>query len=84
MKKEEYERLKESIERYECIGKKIENLEFEKSLIEEGIFNICTENGKYIYISERNHGNFKELLKKKIIEAYDDQIKELEKQLEEL
>lgn len=84
MKKEDYERLKETIEKYDCIEKKIENLECEKCMIQEGIYNIYTENGKCIYISEHSHGELKELLKKKIVDAYDDQIEQLQKQLEEL
>lgn len=88
MTADEYKSMHEKTKKYEELSDYLQSLNYSKSFCEHGIDMIITLPGiseNEICLNYSCYGNgFKELVTQKVLEAFDEQISRIEKQMEEL
>lgn len=83
MTAEEYMELSGKVRKYGEISSDINLLEFTRKHLENGVTGIKSESG-FEDLSDFGDEGFKKLVTRKVLEAFDEQIRWLEKQMEEL
>lgn len=88
MTADEYKEMHEKTKKYEELSNCLQALNNRKSFCEHGVDKIITSpgiSGNEICLNYSCYGDgFQELVTKKVIEAFDEQISRIEKQMEEL
>ena len=85
---DEYKVMREKVKKFEELSDYLQTLNDRKSFCECGVDKITTSSGtsgNEIYLNYSCYGNgFKKLVTQKVLEAFDEQISRIEKQMEEL
>ena len=88
MTADEYKEMHDKTKKYEELSNFLQTLKNRKSFVEHGVDKIITSpgtSGDTICLNYSCYGDgFQELVTQKVIEAFDEQISRIEKQMEEL